>query len=113
MAEYQPSLRTRETEVIADMQGTSQLSIERARDWIGLVRRMGVYADRERIGWLNNGETATFTLPAGRHSVHVQMDWKRSEALLLDMHAGETERLECGSTLKGWKLILMLFYVIS
>jgi hypothetical protein len=74
---------------------------------------MDVYADGERIGWLQSGETATFTLPAGRHSVQVQMDWKRSAALPLDMHAGETERLECGSTLKGWKLILTLFYMIS
>src|SRR5690242_13723550 len=95
------------------MSSPHRLVIQRSRDYTGLARRLNVYLDGIQIGSVKSGDTETFMVAPGQHSLYVRMDWKRSDALSLNLESGTTTNLLCGSTITGWKIILSLFYMLS
>ena len=51
--------------------------------------------DSEERGSVRPGETLELTVPAGRHSVQMAIDWARSPSLDFDVAPGETVSLRC------------------
>jgi hypothetical protein len=94
------------------VQTEAQLSIKRASQWTGRIRQLQVYVDRRRVGSLAPGEQRRFPVDPGRHTVGVRMDWTRSGLLPITVGEGETVSLECGSPVRGWRLLLALYYLL-
>jgi hypothetical protein len=82
-------------------------SLVRIRDHFGVARSLRVLVDGEDVGELFYWEHKHFGCKPGSHSVQVEMDWCRSEELLIEVQPGETIELECGSAFRG----LLLWWV--
>jgi hypothetical protein len=94
------------------VQTQSQLSIRRPSQWTGSIRHLQVYVDRRNVGSLSSGEQRLFPVDPGQHTVGVRMDWSRSELFPVTVGEGETVNLECGSPVRGWRLLMALYYVL-
>lgn len=73
----------------------ARIEIERARTLIDAARRYRVLLDGTECASLTTGETATFDVEPGTHTVQIAIDWGRSPTMTVDVPAGETERLVC------------------
>jgi hypothetical protein len=93
------------------MQPQSYLSIQRIRQWVGRIRALDVYVDGQKVGSLASGESRLFPLVPGQHSIYVKMDWYKSVPLTVSVQTGETISLECGSPIRGWKVLGTLIYL--
>ena len=85
-----------------------------------VVRRRASFADRFRrynvriagrtAARIGAGNTVTIPLTQGMHSVKLTIDWCSSNELLVDVRAGDSVKLICGSNLTGWRILLALVY---
>lgn len=58
-----------------------RIVITRKNEWNNRLREIGVYVDGKKLGTVSNGETKTFTVPAGTHQLMAKIDWCRSREL--------------------------------
>jgi hypothetical protein len=85
-----------------------------------VVRRDSGYADRLRdyrilidgveIGRVGNGATQDFQITSSPHQLMIKVDWGRSNIVDFDIGEGQTVRIVCGSNLRGWRIVLALYY---
>jgi hypothetical protein len=77
---------------------TSQITLKRLRRPIGdVLRSYKVVIDGDTVGDIRRGETKTFDVPAGRHEVHLEIDWAKSRDLELNLSAGDVASLTCSA----------------
>ncbi|MBP9842448.1 MAG: hypothetical protein KBC62_00425 [Candidatus Pacebacteria bacterium] len=86
-----------------------------------IIKRVSGYADRMRpyvvmldgkaIGEVANNQTVELYVDDGIHSINMKIDWCRSNIVNFKSDKDITE-FECGSNLKGFKIILAIFFVI-
>lgn len=69
------------------------------------ARRYKVMINGEEKGQIKNGGTFECEIPAGQHTLQLKVDWCSSNTLEFEVRENETVRLECGSNLRGWKLL--------
>jgi hypothetical protein len=90
---------------------------------ITLTREHAAYADSWRAyqvvidgitrGQVRRGESwSTDELAHGAHSLRVGIDWAGSQTLNF-VYQGGFLQFECGSNLKGWRIILGFVYLFS
>jgi hypothetical protein len=70
------------------------LLLSRPHDSGGLLRRIWVRVDGQRVAGLRPGQSARVSLDGGEHVVQAALDWIRSEPLALQLDADETASLE-------------------
>lgn len=87
--------------------------IKRDSGWVDRFRSYQVILDDEVIGEINNGEEKSFDLPKGNHKLKLVIDWCNSNSLTVNNENGNAMSFECGSSLRGFKAFLVLFYVFS
>ncbi len=58
------------------------------------LRAYKVFIDEREVGRLKRGESATFDLSPGSHTVQVAIDWKRSSSV--DVSGDRDYTLRCG-----------------
>lgn len=58
------------------------ISISRRKEWINRYKVFEFYFDGKRIGYVANGETKEFEVPAGEHKLKVKMGWHTSKDLI-------------------------------
>jgi hypothetical protein len=94
------------------MEERAQLSLQRTSQWVGRLRAYDVYVDgRKQEAGIANGETRTYSVAPGTHAVYVKSSWYRSDSLRVTAQSGQTVYLECGSPIRGWKVLLSLYYL--
>lgn len=79
-----------------------------------VISRKSTYADGERdyrvlidgqeIGRLANGNTKSFPVIAGTHTLRLKIDWAGSREIRFDADAGQAVKFDCVSTLRGWRI---------
>jgi len=87
------------------------------------VSRDGGFADRVRkykvivkgieIGQIENGETKEFKVEPGKHEVYLKIDWCRSNKVQIEVKEEQVVELSGGSSLRGFKLMFSIFYIIA
>lgn len=87
------------------------IKINRATGYVDKTRSYKVMVDEHQIGVINDGETKSFILPDGEHTIYLKIDWCRSNKLKFAIKEGETLEFDCGNALKGWKILLDMLYV--
>lgn len=68
-----------------------KIKIVRERDWVIRYRVFEIYSDGQRIGYLSNGESDEFEVPAGEHKLKVKMGHFSSRSLNCNMYNKETK----------------------
>jgi hypothetical protein len=67
----------------------------RHRAWTDGLRQYDVLIDDEPVGAVHDRESSTYPVRAGLHKVQLRVARHRSEALKVDVAAGDTVVLEC------------------
>ena len=58
------------------------------------------------------GQTVEVPVASGTHSIVVKVDWCGSPTRHVTIDAGETVLFECGSNLRGVRVLLAIVYVL-
>lgn len=52
-----------------------KILVTRKQEWNNRLRQIGIYVDGQKVGTIANGETKTFDVPDGSHSIRAKIDW--------------------------------------
>lgn len=85
--------------------------IQRDSGYADRIRKYKVILNGKEVGKIGNGETKEFDAPLGDNEVFLKIDWCRSNKLGFESHKDSVERYECGSSLRGIKLLFAIIYV--
>lgn len=88
-----------------------RLIVHRGSSFADKTRKYKVYCDSVKLGVVKDGEMISFDVPPGQHQIYFRIDWARSNKLVVNFSEGETEVVKVDSNLRGWKLLLALYYV--
>ncbi|MDP6942218.1 MAG: hypothetical protein QGH51_09360, partial [Planctomycetota bacterium] len=62
-------------------------------------------------GVIKNAQQVEFDVPPGKHHLNLRIDWCRSNIVEFEVNQ-DTVEFECGSNLRGFKLLLGIFYML-
>ena len=86
------------------------ISVSRDSGYADRLRDYRVPLDGAEIGRLGNGAAKTFEISSGQHQLMIKVDWGRSNLFAFDIGEGQSARFLCGSNLRGWRIVLALYY---
>jgi hypothetical protein len=74
------------------------------------VRDYRVLLDGAEIGRIGNGAEKSFDIAPGAHQLMIKVDWGRSNIECFTIAQDQSAKFRCGSNLRGWRLLLALYY---
>ncbi len=80
----------------------------------GIADRLRVYKvilDGKAVGEIKNGQEVTLEVSKGTHQLYLKIDWCRSNTVNFDTN-DSIIKFECGSNLRGLKILLMYYYIL-
>ena len=83
----------------------ARLRLKRDSGFADFIRRYDVLVNGKVVGQVKNGGVFECDIPAGKISVELRVDFCGSGALGVEVLEGGVVDLECGSNLRGWKLL--------
>lgn len=86
------------------------ISVNRDSGYADRLRDYRVLLDGAEIGRIGNGAAKTFEVPSGHHQLTVKVDWAHSNVVTFDIGEGQSARFLCGSNLRGWRILLAIYY---
>ncbi|WP_216827428.1 hypothetical protein [Alkalihalobacterium elongatum] len=89
------------------------IHLKRTSQYVNSLRKFQVYIDDVYVKDIKNGEEVDLVVEAGHHEIWIKIDWVTSKKLELDLEVGEEVRLLCGSPVKGAKLFIPFYPLIS
>jgi hypothetical protein len=91
---------------------TTTVSLKRDSGYADRLRKYRVLLDAQEIGRIGDGEKRVFEITPGQHQLVVKVDWAKTPAVTFVAAQGQTANFSCGSNLRGFRLILTLYYAI-
>lgn len=83
---------------------SSRLRLNRDRGYVDIARAYEVLVNEQTVGTIRNGGQFECDIPSGRSSVRIRLDWCGSNTIEIEAVEAELVELECGSSLRGWKM---------
>jgi hypothetical protein len=93
------------------MMDASTITISRDSGYADYLRDYRVLVDGGEIGRIANGQTKTFPLEPGSHQLVMKISWCSSNTVAFSLMAGESAHFNCGSNLRGIRLLLCYYYI--
>lgn len=90
-----------------------QITVSRTASYADRLRDYKIVVDDNVLGTVGAGESAVVHVSEGEHIIEMTIDWCRSNRVAFHATAGQPLRFECGGNLRGWRLLLVLFYVTA
>jgi hypothetical protein len=90
----------------------ASLAIARDSGYADRLRAYQIVLDGERIGEIRDGEIKEFSIPSGKHTLSLKIDWCGSENVGFVMDSAEKLAFQVKSNLRGLRLFLSLWYVL-
>jgi len=87
------------------------VEIKRVKQYANKARAIGIYINNKKVNTIRDGETKSFELNADENEIYVKIDWCKTKPLKIESVENETIKLELGSNLSGWKLLLGIYYI--
>jgi hypothetical protein len=87
------------------------IEIRRTSQYFASLRAIDIFVDGVKAGSVKNGEHKVFEVSPGQHKVFAKIDWCKTPVSTVDISAGETTALLCGSEIAGWKVLLTSIYL--
>jgi hypothetical protein len=93
-------------------QDAAMATIKICRDsgYADRIRAYHVVLDGKKVMRISNGECVEFPVHPGRHELFLKIDWCRSNKINFSISEAETRVFDCGSSLRGVKLIFAIVY---
>lgn len=88
------------------------LKITRDAGYVDLLRAYAVMLDGKKIGELKNGESKTFQISPGAHSISMKIDWYGSKTQQFQSVDTEPTAFKVSSNLRGFKLLFGFWYIL-
>jgi hypothetical protein len=85
------------------------IRIKRDAGYADRIRAYKIVLDDNVIGEIKNGEQVELNAPPGKHQLFLKIDWCSSNTINFESDTNTTE-FECGSNLRGWKILLGVLY---
>jgi hypothetical protein len=92
------------------MQQQAYLAVQRLSPRTGVLRRIAVRVDTQKVGTLRLGQRGVFGLAPGEHAVYVQLGNDKSNQLVVTLAAGETRDLVVTGAFRGAAALFWPFY---
>lgn len=89
-----------------------EVTVRRGSGYADRLRAYKIKVDRVGQGSLRPNETLTLFVTPGSHVLSAAIDWCSSNQLSFHATPGKALRFECGNSLVGWRLALVLVYVL-
>ena len=87
------------------------VEIKRVKQYTNKARAIGIYINNKKVDTIRDGETKSFELDADENEIYVKIDWCKTKPLKIENVENETIKLELGSNLSGWRLLLGIYYI--
>jgi hypothetical protein len=82
-----------------------KLHLTRDSGFTDFARRYDILINGEIAGGVRNGGVFECDIPSGRTLLQVRVDWCGSNTVEFEAPEGGVVHLECGSNLRGWKIL--------
>ena len=92
-------------------QNETVLNITRLKSFISSLRSFTIVVDGKEIGTIKVGETVRLSVEPGNHRIFLKIDWCRSNIIDFVAKAKTEHNLECGTSLTGLRIFLVLLYI--
>ena len=86
------------------------IKIKRDLGYADRLRAYKVVLDGNVVGEVKNGKKIEVNASEGRHELFLKMDWCRSNAVEFESNGSSDIEFECGSNLRGLKILLTIVY---
>jgi hypothetical protein len=87
------------------------LTVQRDKGWADKIRKYRILLDGAEIGRLGEGEVLHQQITNGPHVIEAKIDWCGSRPLHFNAQS-EDKVVLVRSALRGWRLLLGIFYVL-
>jgi len=88
------------------------LKVTRDTGYADLLRAYAVMLDGKKIGELKNGESKSFQISPGPHSISMKIDWCGSKTLQFQSVETEPAAFKVSSNLRGLRLLIGFWYIL-
>jgi len=85
-----------------------KISVHRNKNWMISLKMFEVFLDEQRIGYLTNGETAEYEVPAGPHNLKVKMGMLGSKCIDFNVYNKETKSFSVSRN----QIITVIFIIL-
>jgi membrane protease YdiL (CAAX protease family) len=89
----------------------TRIQVTRGSTFADKLKAYVVVIDGEEVGQIRDGRSISVPVSPGRHAIHLSMDQCRSKPVAFTVSEGEGIRFECGSNVRGWRMLLAAIYV--
>jgi len=88
------------------------LHIKRDSAYADRIRNYTVILDGNTIGEIADGESKSFDLEPGPHTLRLKIDWARSNDIAFQSDTNESIHFRCISSIAKEKVWLAIFYAL-
>lgn len=86
------------------------IKLKRDSGYADRIRAYHVVLDGKKVMKIGNGESVEITVRPGNHELFMKIDWCRSNKISFPISEGQIKTFDCGSSLRGIKLIFAIVY---
>jgi hypothetical protein len=87
------------------------IKIHREVGYADRLRAYRIDINSSKVATIKAGATTEHSVSEGKHVIQLKIDWACSNELEIDATSKQTIELVCGNSMKGWHLLLSLFYI--
>ena len=88
------------------------VTVSRLSQAFAIIRGLEIHIDGKLVGEISSGSAKRFMLAPGMHTAYCKMDWCTSPSIKFEVAPGQEERLRCGTTITGAKLLIAIYFIL-
>lgn len=88
--------------------GTATLILRRPQEVYAMLRGYQVYIDGIKVGEVRSNSEVAFTVAPGTHTLHLQVDWVKGDAVTVQVAEGETRHFRVTGRMANFGLSMKL-----
>lgn len=90
----------------------ASITVTRDSGYADALRAYAVKINGKEVGRLEPGQSATYPVTPGNHTLQAAIDWCGSKPVAVSVQAGESAAFSLHSALRGLWVFLSLWYVV-
>lgn len=87
------------------------LKVSRENQFRDKVRSYKIILDNTYCEDIKAGEIKSLDVTPGKHTIHLKIDWCRSNKIDFNISDNETIEFECGNSMNGWRIWFGFIYI--
>lgn len=87
------------------------IKINRKTGYIDKRRSYTVILDNNYLGKIDHGETTSYEVSQGKHTIYLKIDWCRSNKIDFYILEKQSIEFDCGNCIKGWIILIYITFL--